>query len=175
MLNGDFTDIIVASDKSTELFALDAQCHINLVAALGWSGVASIRELFEAGYSKIFFGGAERQFPNQREAEIFAEMVHIYGVSSFGYSFHFGSIIPNLTDSFLAQFNEILFVHDNLQIQVDPEQTKTLAKSIDSLISHETHALNLCAPSVNHQIWTQTAKQPINYVNFCEHGIARLR
>ena len=175
MLSGGFTDIIVASDKSTELFALDARCHINLVAALGWSGVTHTRQLFEAGYSKIFFGGVERQFPNQKEAEVFAEMVDIYGASSFGYSFHFGSVIPNLTYPFLANFNEILFVHDSLQIQVDPEKTKTLAKSIGSRISHETHELNLCSPLVNHQIWTQTAKQPINHVNYCEHGIARLR
>ena len=175
MLNGGFTDIIVASDESAELFALETQCDINLIAALGWSGVARTRELFEAGYSKIFFGGAGRQFPNKKEAEIFAEMVHVYGASSFGYSLHFEFNIPNLTDSFLAQFNEVLFVHDRLQIQVDPEQTMTVAKSIDSLISHKTHELNLCAPSVNHQIWTQTAKHPINHVNYCEHGIARLR
>lgn len=175
ILKGNFSDIIVASDNIDELLGLDTRCDANLVAALGWSGVSHIQRLFEAGYSKIFFGGVARQFPNHKEAEAFTEMVRLYGASSFGYTLHFETNIPNLTEIFLDQFNEILLVHDALQIQVDLEKTKKLARSIDSLINHQTHELNLCAPSANHDIWVQTTNQLINYVNYCEHAMARLR
>jgi hypothetical protein len=175
MLKSSFSDIIVASDDVDYLFALNTQCNVNLIAALGWSGVSRVAELFEAGYSKVFFGGVDRQFPNQKETEIFADFVNIYGASSFGYTVHFGPTFPHLTDIFLNQFNEILLVHDALQIQIDPEQIRTIAGSLDDILSQQTHELNLCAPAANHEIWLKTANKPINYVNYCEHAIARLR
>ncbi len=175
MLSSGCSDLIVASDDPRMLFALDTQCHINMIAALGWSGVKEIRNLFEAGYSKIFFGGSVRQFPNPEEAEIFAEMVHIYGASSFGYSMHFSDVMPILEPIFLAQFNEIYLIPNKLQLCIDEEVVVKLASMFEGVVGKDTHELNLCGPSANYQAWSASSCYPINYVNYCEHAIARLR
>lgn len=73
MLSGSYTDLIVASNDANTLINLDIDCRINMIAALGWSGVAHIERLFNAGYSKVFFGGARRAVLSEREEQIFAK------------------------------------------------------------------------------------------------------
>lgn len=175
MLSSGCSDLIVASNNSQDLFKLDTRCHINLIAALGWSGVKEIRGLFEAGYSKIFLGGSERELPTREEAEIFSEMVHVYGASSFGYSMHFAKDIPVLDENFLSQFNELFLINETLQLSIDEEGSARVAALFDEQMIGHSHELNLCAPSVNHRAWSAVSRFPVNYVNYCEHAISRLR
>lgn len=175
MLSGKCSDLIVASDSSQTLLELNILGNINIIAALGWSGVREVRNLFEAGYSKIFLGGADRSFPSQEEAEIFAEMVGIYGSSSFGYSFHFENEIPQIEPSFLNHFNEVLIIENKVQLYTDREKCIYLASQFEKNIKKRNLQLNLCGPKKNHTYWMTNSNVPVNYVNYCEHGIAILK
>ncbi len=175
MLRRNCSDLIISSDNSESLLSLKTTCQINLVAALGWSGVREIRKLFEAGYSKVFLGGASRPLPSRDEANIFAEMVSIYGASSFGYTLHFEDIFPEIDPIFLNQFNEILIVEKEVQLYINQEKCTRLANEFDKKIRRDSLKVNLCAPEKNYETWSRSSKFQVNYVNYCEHGIARVR
>ncbi|WP_341364845.1 hypothetical protein P8T57_05585 [Thalassospira sp. SN3W] len=165
----------MASNDANTLINLDIDCRINMIAALGWSGVAHIERLFNAGYSKVFFGGARRAVPSEREEQIFREMVRIYGASSFGYSMHFPCPEPYIPKHLSDSFNEVLIIDSELQLLPDPDRTAHIAHSISRNMPTKGKEINFSAPHINYEHFEKCVNFPVNYVNYCEHGIAKYR
>ncbi len=175
MLAGNFTDLILACDNAHTLLDLNIHCQINVIAALGWSGVYQIEDLFKAGYSKVFFGGENRPYPSKREERIFYDMVAIYGASSFGYSMHFPITTPNFPTHLSSKFNEILIVDSEIQLFPDTDRTTNIAETVNTHVVNTGKIINLCAPHVNYLRFQEVSDAHINYVNYCEHGIEKYR
>ena len=99
----------------------------------------------------------------------------IYGSSSFGYTLHFQEKIDLVGMEFLSNFNEILLIEDSLQLMENKEKIDEYILMLNKSKSLKNIEVNICTLFLNYKYWNQGFYKNVNYVNYCEHGVSKLK
>lgn len=171
----DYSDIIISIDKSFAFDSLALSAGKNYILSCSWSNVTRIPEIFSHGYSKIFFGGSQTSHPSVSEKPILMSMLAKYGASSFGLNIHVDDYHLDFIPDILGYCNEITIIHNKLQLINDESSFNKLVEFIDEIAPSLNHDLNMIVPIHTYLKLSRIIQRPINFVNYCHHGVSLLR